>query len=401
MWHKFMAILMLPLAAQAQTGGCNTPSASPSVTVEVPSAPFAVAVAPDGCHVFASQQRGPLQKAGIAVFERGGGHLKLSRVVTLPSQAALGLALSHDGKLLVVAGAGEVVFLDVARAASGAANPVLGSMKEDGSGASDIYVNITADDKLLFVSDERRRAIGVIDLARARANGYKADAFLGKIPVGNLPIALTFSADGKWLYTTSEMALADWNWPKACKPEGRGAATAGLAYPEGAVIVVDVARARTDPAQSVVGRIPAGCSAVRMAISPAGDRIYVTARNSDAVLAFDTGKLLSDPDHARLGMVAVGTAPVPVAVIAGGKKVVVGNSNRFAGAGEPSTLTVLDSAKFHDGDTARLGTIPAGGFPREMAVSADGHTLFVTNFGSKSLQMIDVEHLPIVPEGKR
>lgn len=47
---------------------------------------------------------------------------------------------------------------------------------------------------------------------------------------------------------------------------------------------------------------------------------------------------------------------------------------------------------------AELGTIPAGAFPREMSVSADGRTLFVTNFGSNSLQVMDVEHLPIAPK---
>jgi hypothetical protein len=42
-----------------------------------------------------------------------------------------------------------------------------------------------------------------------------------------------------------------------------------------------------------------------------------------------------------------------------------------------------------------LGIIASGAFPREMSVSADGKTLFLTNFGSKSLQIMDIEHLPI------
>jgi hypothetical protein len=32
-----------------------------------------------------------------------------------------------------------------------------------------------------------------------------------------------------------------------------------------------------------------------------------------------------------------------------------------------------------------------------MALSADGHTLFLTNFGSNSLQVIDVDRLPLTP----
>src|SRR5262249_17357561 len=150
------------------------------------------------------------------------------------------------------------------------------------------------------------------------------------------------SPDGKWLYTTSQVAQPDWGWSNACKPEGR--ATEQLTRPEGAVIVVDVALARKKPENAVAARVPAACSPVRLAISPSGDRIYVTARNSNAVLAFDTAKLLSDAQHARVGMAPVGVAPVPVAVVDGGKRVVVGNSNRFAGSTAPETLTVVDVA---------------------------------------------------------
>jgi DNA-binding beta-propeller fold protein YncE len=314
-------------------------------------------------------------------------------MVSLTSDAA-GMALTHDGKLLVVTAGASVDFLDAALLISGAGNPLAGSIK-DGSGAGSVYANITADDKLLFVSDESQHSITVIDLARARSNGYKAAAIVGRIPAGNAPIALTFSPDGRLLYTTSEGALNEWHWPKVCKPEG-GPANAPIAFPEGAVIVVDVARAATDPAHSVVARVFAGCSPVRMAISPGGERIYVTARNSNAVLAFDTARLVWDPQHARLAMVPVGAAPAPVAVIDGGRKVVAGNSNRFAGGNTPQTLTVLDAGRMQDGAAATLGSIPAGAFPREMAVSSDGRTLFLTNFGSQSLQVIDIGNLPMV-----
>jgi len=264
-----------------------------------------------------------------------------------------------------------------------------------GGGRNSIYVNTTPDDKLLFVAEEGGGSITVIDLERARRDGYKAEDAIGSVPVGSAPIALTFSPDGKWLYTTSQGANPDWGWPAACKPEGSRAPNAPPSNPEGAVVVVDVARAKTDPAHAAVARVPAACSPVRMSISPKGDRIFVTARNSNAVLAFDTGKLVSDGDHAMVGIAPVGSAPVPVMLVDGGKKVVVGNSNRFAGGDAPQSLVVLDAARIGEGIGAVLGIIPAGAFPREMAVSADGQTLFLTNFGSNSLQMMDVAHLPI------
>jgi DNA-binding beta-propeller fold protein YncE len=347
-----------------------------------------VAPSPDGCWVFVSLMRG---KRGIAVLKRGGGSLNLSRVVRLDSPPT-GMALTHDGKTLIAAAVNSVVFLDVERITAGAAHPVLGSFS-DGPRAGSIYAGVSADDKLLFVSDERAASITVIDLEKARANGYSAAAILGKIPTGIAPIALTFSPDGKWLYTTSEAASRDWHWPSVCKPEGANPADAVVEHPEGAVVVVDLARARTDPAQSVAARVPAGCSPVRIALAPSGGRIYVTARNSNAVLAFDTAKLLSDGAHARVGIVPVGRAPVPVAVVDDGRKVVAGNSDRFAGRNSPQTLTVLDAAKLAEGGAAVLGTIPAGAFPREMSVAADGGTLFLTNFGSDTLQVMDVKRL--------
>ena len=372
--------------ATAQPANCNAAASSPSVTLDLPARPFGTVPAPDGCWVFVSLMQGT-PKAGIGVVKRSSGHVELSRVVPLKSEAALGLVLTHDGKLLIVAGGDHVVFIDARGLISGAANPVLGSFR-DGPSAGSVYANVTPDDKLLFVSEEAQHSITVINLQRARANGYNPDAIIGSIPTGNAPIALTFSPDGKWLYTTSQGALHDWNWSLACKPEGRDPATSKITRPEGAIVVVDVARAKTDPAGAVAARVPAGCSPVRMAISPAGDRVYVTARNSNAVLAFDTAKLLSDAEHARVGTATVGSAPVPIAVIDGGKKVIAGNSNRFGKSAEPQSLTILNTAEMQ-----AAGTIQAGVFPREMAVSSDGGTLFLTNFGSKSLQVIDLTKL--------
>jgi DNA-binding beta-propeller fold protein YncE len=333
---------------------------------------------------------------GIAVLKRGEGRLELSHVVLLesPPQA---MALTHDGKLLIAPAFNQIIFLDVQRLMTGA-DPVLGAFPDEGGGAGN--ANVTPDDRLLFVSEEATRSITVIDLERARANRYQADAILGRIPTGNGPSAITFSLDGNWLYSTSQIALPDWNWPKACKAQGTSGSTE-LINPQGAVIIADVARARTDPAHSVVARISAGCHPGRMAISPQGDRIYVTARNSNAVLAFDAAKLLSDPENARIGMAPVGQAPIPIVVIDGGRKVVAGNSNRFVSPGSPQTLTVLDTAKMPEGADAVLGTIEAGAFPRGLSVSQDGLTLFLTNAGSNSLQMIDLGRLPLTPGAER
>ena len=297
--YAFALAIALTLAAQARPSECDAPAASPSLTIPLPSSPFAVTPTRDGCWIFVSLTGNGGTGAGIAVLKRSRGIIQLSRVVPLKS-APTGITLTHDRRLLVAAATNATIFIDVPRMIGGAADPVLGSFS-DGRATGSIYANITRNDKLLFVSEESGQSVTVIDLKRARKKGYTTDAIIGKIPAGSAPIALTFSRNGKWLYTTSQAALPDWNWPKACKPEAPGIPDSIITRPEGAVIVIDVARARKDPAHAVVARVPAGCSPVRMAISPDGDRIYVTARNSNAVLAFDTAKLLPTRDMPKWG----------------------------------------------------------------------------------------------------
>lgn len=377
---------LLAAATHAQTR-CDEPLASPVLTVALPAPPFGVAVSGDGCWVFVSMMAN--RQGKIAVLNRKNGRVELVRPVTVPEPTA-GTVLTHDGNLLIGAAGNGVVFLNVPCLISGCAKPIAGSFS-DGERMQSIYANVTSDDKLLFVSEDAAAAITVIDLDRARKTGFSAASIIGKIPVERSPIALTFSPDEHWLFTTSQVALPEWGWPAACKPENRPNVS-NLVNPEGAVIVIDVALAKSDPAHAVAGRIPAGCSPVRIAIAPAGERIYVTARNSNAVVAFAADKLLSDPAHSRLGVASVGAAPVPVAVMNEGKTVVAGNSNRFAGRGSAQSLTVLDATKI-GGDDAAMGEIPAGAFPRELLVSSDGQTLYLTNFGSNSLQVMDVARL--------
>jgi DNA-binding beta-propeller fold protein YncE len=107
--------------------------------------------------------------------------------------------------------------------------------------------------------------------------------------------------------------------------------------------------------------------------------------------AFQTQRLVGDTAHALLGKVLVGIAPVGVAVVDGGARVVVTSSNRFGGnAQDKQPLTVVDAAKLRAGRGAIIGTIPAGAFPREVRLTTDGRTLFVTNFASRTLEMIDL-----------
>jgi DNA-binding beta-propeller fold protein YncE len=322
------------------------------------------------------------------VIRRDGGETTLTRVVPF-EDAPFGMALTHDGALLIAAAGDALVFIDVARLTTGTGEAVLGRLKE-GRPFGRIYTNVTRDDRFVFVSDERTQSITVVDLAAARSSGFKSVPVVGTIPVGIAPIALTFSGDEHYLYTTSERAPPRLGWPTTCSGEGR--APAG---PDGAIFVVDVARAETEPARSVVAAVHAGCSPVRLVTSPDGNTAYVTARSSDALLAFDTKKLLADPEHALTGRVPVGPAPVGVTLIDSGRFAIVANSNRFAGNDAAQSLTVIEVAKLGQGAGAAVSTIPAGSFPRELAVTADGHVLVLTNFASRTVELVDLTRLPV------
>jgi DNA-binding beta-propeller fold protein YncE len=388
------ATIALALAAapavRAQTGECNAETKDPVVHLDLPGRPFEPAVSTDGCWLFVTlTQADDAGGPGVAVVRRAGGTLSVVRRVSLQGSPT-GAVLTHDQQLLIVADGGYLAFLDVTRLESGEGEPVLGYMG-GGSAVGFIYVNVSPDDRYLFAAAERAAAVVVIDLQEARAGGFKDRGGVARLDVGNAPIAVTLSNDGRFLYTTSEAALPDWNWSRHCKPENPNARRNTPDHAEGAIVVFDLSSALMDPKHAAASRVAAGCNPVRLVLSPGGDVAYVSARGDDMLEAFDTRRLVDDTAHALLGRTRVGVAPVGVAVIDSGARVVVTSSNRFGGnALDHQPLTVIDAAKLRAGARADVGTIPAGAFPRELRVSADGRTLFVTNFASRTLEAIDL-----------
>lgn len=371
-WRVALAICLWLVGSGASCGGapsrvatvCAQPAAQPVALVSIPGNPFQAIPTADGCHVFVSvagllepsdPRRPPRPDAstgGVAVVSREAGEPSLARMVPLEG-SPWGMALTHDGRLLIVASDDRVAFLDPARLIAGSSDAVLGYLN-DAPAAGRFYANVTPDDRWLFLSDESAKAISVVDLDTS-------------------------------------------GWPAVCKAPGSETDPQATSYAQGAILVVDVARATSDPANAVVGAAPAGCNPVRLATSPAGDVAYVTARTDNAILAFDTGKLLADPENALVGRVPVGVAPVGVAVINAGARIAVTNSNRFGNSDAPQSLSIIDAQKIASGEAAVLGSVPAGVFPRELSVTDDQGTLLLTNFGSKNLAVIDIARLPLEP----
>jgi len=87
-----------------------------------------------------------------------------------------------------------------------------------------------------------------------------------------------------------------------------------------------------------------------------------------------------------VAQIPVGTSPVGVA--AANDKIFVTNSNRFGGSANQS-ISVVDAQN----PSAPQASLPAGGFPRELKLTADGNTLLVTNFASGTVELVDMARL--------
>jgi DNA-binding beta-propeller fold protein YncE len=244
------------------------------------------------------------------------------------------------------------------------------------SGGGAIEVALSRDNRYAFVTRENDNDLAVFDLATAR--------FVGSVALGNSPVGIALSGDGRWLYATSQAGA-----PPGAAPGGRP-----LAADEGTVSVIDVAKAVSDPGRAVVSVLAAGCNPVRVISSTDGTTLWVSARASNMVLGFSSAKARTDPQHALLARVQVGPAPVGLALVRNDTRLIVANSNRFSVPGSSANLSVVDTAAALGGRPAVLGVVPSGEFPRQFSLGPDGRVLLVTNYASDELQAVDVTTLP-------
>jgi DNA-binding beta-propeller fold protein YncE len=362
------------LKPQTCTTAVATQTDLPDVrTTETPllGNPSDVVVSADGRFSFISLSDGRIAVAATTELAP-----RVSRVLRMPGRPTLnGLALTHDGRYLLAAdGASGAIVLDVSRAETQETSAVVGALSAPIHDGGAVMVATSADDALAFVALEKGNAIAVFDLSAAVVSGFKGTSFIGTIPVDTGPVGLALSPDGRWLYVTSELAS-----PSAT---------------HGTLSVIDVGIAGTHPAGAVVGTAAAGCGPVRVAVSPDGGVIWVSARESNAILAFSAEALRDDPAHALLATVPVGAAPIGLALVDGGRRVVVADSNRFRVPGSQSALSIVDAESALAGRPAAIGTVRSGDFPRGIAIMQDGRTVMIANFNSKTLQTVDLTRLP-------
>jgi DNA-binding beta-propeller fold protein YncE len=347
--------------------------------VSMRGSPFGVAAAPGGRWAFVAVP------GGVDVL-RAGGSLAPTVVRTIPVAGNLaGVTITPDGRYLLAAAGQGAVVISVARAERGTAGAVLGTLSAPGRGAqadSAIEVAVSPDGQFAFVTLEYADRAVVFNLGKALHMGFAAAGYVGSVPLDQAAVGMAVSPDGRWLYATSEVGQSR-----------RSPAALPAAERPGTLTVIDLRRAETDPASSVVTTLDAGCQPVRVITSADGSEVWVTARASDDLLCFSAARLVSDPAHALVAIVRVGEAPVGLAAVHGGSLIVVADSNRFGASGAIADLDVVNVAAALSGGRAVAGHIPSGAFPREMAVLRDG-TLLVSNYASGQLEAVDVASIP-------
>ena len=295
-----------------------------------------------------------------------------------------GIALTHNGRyVLVTASSTALIVVDAAKAATGSPEAVVGVLNGTAAaGDSAIEVTISGHDKYAFVGQEYgspqtsgRGTIEVFKLQRPASNGTVSGTYVGYLILGDAVVGTALSPDGRILYATSELASSNTT--------------------QGTLSVIDVETLKTDPSKALISNVAAGCGPVRVIVSRDNRVVWVTARESNALLAFDASKLVSDQDAALLASVQVGTSPVGLTFAGVNEsRILTANSNRFLYRNATTGLSVIEVDAAIRGEQANLGQIPTGLFPREFAISPNGKTILVTDYGSSMIQAVDVSTLP-------
>jgi DNA-binding beta-propeller fold protein YncE len=348
----------------------------------VPGQPAAVLGTADGRWAFASVSTGT--GGEIAVIALRGQSPRLVRMVMLPGSLpdAFGMAMTHDGQLLVVAGYTATAVLSVRALEDGSQDPVVGTLADAGAGQFEVAVS--GDDRYVFVTDENTGGLSVFDLEVALQRGFSARG----VAVGIVPldpgagaqagaVGVAMSPGGGQLYVT----------------------TIGAAGPYGQLWVIDTARAESDDGSgAVLAHAGAGCQPVRVAVSPDSSTVWVTAEQSNALLGFSAASLRDDPSRALRSVVRVGSEPAGLLLVDDGRLALVANTNRGlvqgTGSAVPQTVTVINTAAALARRPAVLGVVPAGLFPRDLAFDQATGQVLLGNFMSGTIEEFPVPRAP-------
>jgi YVTN family beta-propeller protein len=280
------------------------------------------------------------------------------------SNSFVGVGFSPAGDRIYVGGgaANDVKIFAAAANGTFAAAGAIPIARAEPSGLS-----LSPDGSRLYVALNMTHEVAVIDTATR--------AIVARVPVGIYPYTTVMSFDGAKVYVS--------NW--GGKVPGATDFTDGM-FPvvvdertgipvSGTVSVLDTA------SNTVVKTINVGLHPTGLALSPRGDRVYVTNANSDTVSVISTAtdtvlKTLRVSGAGPGREALLGSSPNAVTVSPNGRTLYVANASNNA-------IAVVD-ADARGGDAVR-GLIPTGWYPTAVALDETGSQLFIASgygFGS-------------------
>jgi YVTN family beta-propeller protein len=284
---------------------------------------------------------------------------------TIPmGNSFVGVDFSPSGDVIYVGGgaSNDVKFFKLAPDGSYAADGVLAI-----AGAAPSGLELSADGTRLYVALNMAHQLAVIDTATR--------TLLARIPVGTYPYTVVLSADGSKAYVS--------NW--GGRIPGPGDATDGLfpvaVDPRTGIPISGTVSVIATATNTVARTIDVGLHPSGMALSPQGDRVYVTNANSDtvSVIATATDTVINTLHVGQVGperKPVLGSSPNAVVVSPNGKTLYVANAAENA-------VAVVNPDATHS--KAVMGLIPTGWYPTAVALDTTGTQLFIASgygFGS-------------------
>jgi DNA-binding beta-propeller fold protein YncE len=248
-----------------------------------------------------------------------------------------------------------------------------------------------AGGRYVFTADQDAARVTVLDLARIETGDFGPSTQVAQIDVDMGPAGLDSSPDGRYVYVVSQVQQPVVRFGPSDFVYGL-LTYVGLPRRAGILSVIDTSRIELDPAGAVVARVPAGCGPVRVAASPDGKTVWVTARRSNELLGFRTDQVLAGRTR-PVARIPVAAAPEGLGLVRNGRYALVAGSDRTQDANSAQTVSVVDTAAALAGRPGVRKAVAVGGMPEEIDVSPDQRTAYVANNGTSTLTTVDVTSL--------
>lgn len=352
--------------AIASNGTLSEMPGSPYATGSAGS-PWAVAITPNGKYLYVTNDGSDTGSRGLSAYAIGPAGALTALPIAAPATGSEpeDLAISPDGKYLYVTnwgtdyGSGGLSAYAIGK--GGALTPLSEAPFYTGMAGSPWSVAISPNGSFLYVTNQGS------DDGGGGLSAYRiaSDNALSAPAAGAMPVGVALSPHGEFFYVTKRNSVGGVGGLSAyaVSPGGGLAALPGSPYPTG-------------PAGN-----PAG-----VAISPSGKELYVVNHGSTHGEGGLSGYLVaSDGSLSALSGSPSATSPAghpyAVAIDPSGKELYVTNQGSPDGQGGLSGFAVGPTG----GLIPLLGSpYPTGaaGYPTGLAISPNGRFLYVTNYGS-------------------